>query len=261
VLGLLTLLMPKIAIAEEATASVQVTLLEVVDAMGNMPSAPTALLYEGHTPAHEPVLAPPYNVDPSLRQHLTLDDFDNVGGTGHIERVEGGTRLTLQMTGLIPNGVYSVWSDFYKAPGLTPDFANSIAFGAFGNPDGSENTFVAGSDGTAFFQKVQPPGPMSLGGVAPPYALDPPVSDYISFLAYHINGQTYGGEPAPAGLEQTFVVHGMADFVRPIPEPSAMMLFSIGCAALAVAKCMPGRRDASHRAPQRKQHTHFNGAR
>jgi hypothetical protein len=236
------------AVAEEATAPIQVTLLEVVDATGNTPSAPSSLLYEGHTPAHEPVLAPPYNVDPSLRQHLTLNDFDNVGGTGHIERVAGGTQLTLQMTGLIPHGVYSVWSDFYKAPGLTPDFANSIAFGAFGNPDGSENTFVVGSDGTAFFQKVQPPGPMSISGVAPTYALDPPVSDFIAFLAYHINGQTYGGEPAPAGLEQTFVVQGMADFVRSVPEPGTAALLPLGWAALAVTRSRALRRNTRNRA-------------
>jgi hypothetical protein len=219
--------------AEEASTPVVVTLLEVVDADGNTPSDPSSLLYEGHTPAHEPVLAPPYDVDPSLREHLTLDDFDDVAGSGHIERVAEGTRLTLDITGLIPNGVYSVWSDFYVAPGLTPDFANSIAFGSFGATDGSENTFVAGADGTAQFEGIQPAGPMSIFGDAPPYVLDPPVSEYYAFLAYHINGQTYGGEPAPAGLEQTFVVQGMAGFISTIPEPSALALFAIAAAVLA----------------------------
>ncbi len=118
--------------AEQAITPVVTTLLEVVNVSGNTPNNLSDLLFEGHSPAHEPVLAPPYNLAPAQRQHLTLNDFDNVAGAGHIERVAGGTRLTLDVSGLIPNGVYSVWSDFYIAPGLTPDFANSIAFGAFG---------------------------------------------------------------------------------------------------------------------------------
>jgi PEP-CTERM motif-containing protein len=227
--------LPRNAAAEQATTPVVTTLLEVVNASGNTPGDPSDLLFEGHTPDHEPVLAPPYNIAPSQRQHLTLNDFDNVSGTGHIERVAGGTRLSLDVSGLIPNGVYSVWSDFYKAPGLTPDFANSIAFGAFGAIDGSQNTFIASVNGTAHFEGIQPPGPMSLAGNAPLYALDPPVSDYIVFLAYHINGQTYGGEPAPAGLEQTFVVHAMADFVSTIPEPGTLLLLALGLAAVAIA--------------------------
>jgi hypothetical protein len=222
--------------AEQASTPVVTTLLEVVDANGNTPSNPSALLFEGHTPARAPVLAPPYNVDPNQRQQLTLDDFDNVAGTGHIERVAGGTRLTLDVTGLIPNGVYTVWSDFYKAPGLTPDFANSIALGAFGATDGSQNMFIASADGTAHVEGIQPAGPMSIVGEAPPYVLDPPVAEYYAFLAYHINGQTYGGEPAPPGLEQTFVVHGMAGFISTIPEPHTLVLLALGLAVVATTR-------------------------
>jgi hypothetical protein len=75
---------------------------------------------------------------------------------------------------------------------------------------------------------------MSIAGEAPAYALDPPVSDYIAFLAYHINGQTYGGEPAPPGLEQTFVVHAMADFVSTIPEPHTLALLALGLTVAAM---------------------------
>jgi hypothetical protein len=223
------------ASAQQATTPIQVTLLEVVDADGNAPADPSDLLYEGHSPLRDPVLAPPYNVDPSMRQHLTLDDFDNVTGTGHIEGVAGGTTLTLEIAGLIPDGVYSVWSDFYVAPGLTPDFANSIAFGSLGATDGSENTFIAGSDGTATFTGLQPPGQMSVYGEAPQYALDPPVSDWIIFLAYHINGQTNGPEPAPPGMENTFVVQALADFVSPIPEPSTLAIAAIGTPLMMLA--------------------------
>jgi hypothetical protein len=143
---------------------------------------------------------------------------------------------------LIPNGVYTVWSDLYVAPGLTPDFANSIALGSFGATDGSENTFVAGADGTAQFEGIQPAGPMSIFGDAPAYVLDPPVSEYYAFLAYHINGQTYGGEPAPGGLEQTFVVQGMAGFISTIPEPNTLAVVLIGLAVTAMTNTRPGKR-------------------
>jgi hypothetical protein len=233
------------ASAEQASTPVVTTLLEVVDADGNTPSEPADLLFEAHTPAHEPVLAPPYNIDPSLRHQITLDEFDSISGTGHIEKVAGGTRLTLEVTGLIPNGVYSIWSDFYVPPGLTPDFVNSIALGSFGATDGSENTFVAGADGTAHFEGIQPAGPMSMFGDAPPYVLDPPVSEYYAFLAYHINGQTYGGEPAPPGLEQTFVVQGMAGFISTIPEPSTVALLAFGLAAVALPSRTLARRNVA----------------
>src|SRR5688572_6330469 len=49
------------AAAEQATTPVVTTLLEVVNASGNTPNNLSDLLFEGHTPAHEPVLAPPYN--------------------------------------------------------------------------------------------------------------------------------------------------------------------------------------------------------
>jgi hypothetical protein len=230
--------------AEEAFTAIVTTLLEVVDANGNTPSDPSGRLFEGHTPAHEPVLAPPYDIDPSLRHHLTLDDFDKVGGTGHIERVSGGTRLTLDITGLIPNGVYTVWSDFYVPPGLTPDFINSIALGAFGAPDGSENSFVASADGAAHFEGIQPAGLMSIFGDAPHYVLDPPVSEYYAFLAYHINGQTYGGEPSPVGLEHTWVVHGMAGFFSTIPEPNTIVLLALALATVATTNRTSIRRNA-----------------
>ncbi len=83
---------------------------------------------------------------------------------------------------------------------------------------------------------------MSIAGTAPPYALDPPVSNYVAFLAYHINGQTYGGEPAPTGLEQTFVVHAMADFVSTIPEPNTLLLLALGLAAVVIANNTSARR-------------------
>ena len=213
--------------AQSATAPVEVTLLELVDANGDTPSDPSSLLFHGLTPGHEPVLAPPYDVDPSQRQQLTLADISGVGGTGHIERVPEGTRLTLELSGLQPGGVYTVWSDFYVPPGLTPDFANSVGLGAFGAADGSENSFVAASDGTASFEGIQPPGPLSIYGEAPEYALAPGISDYILFIAYHIDGQTHGTVPAPAGLEHTFASYAIVDFANPIPEPSSVALLVV----------------------------------
>lgn len=51
------------------------------------------------------------------------------------------------MKGLIPNGIYTMWIFTFKMPGADA-FNNRIGAGAFGAPDGSNNSFVADADGT-----------------------------------------------------------------------------------------------------------------
>ena len=148
----------------QASAAVETTLMEVGTFVGDEfvnPSEPGQLLFEGHTDGHKPVLAPPYDVSDDQRQQLTLDDFDNVSGTMQIQELMEGTRVTFEFTGLIPGGVYTLWADYYAAPGLTDDFAHGQALGALGAADGSENTFTAAEDGTITFATVMPAGPLS----------------------------------------------------------------------------------------------------
>ncbi|MCH8216761.1 MAG: hypothetical protein IH892_08315, partial [Planctomycetes bacterium] len=138
-------------LGRHASTGVETTLLEVVTFVGGElaeATEPGQLLFEGHTDGHKPVLAPPYDVADDQRQQLTLDDFDNVSGTMQIQEVFEGTRVTFELTGLIPGGVYTLWADYYSAPGLTDDFAHGQALGALGAADGTENTLTAGADGS-----------------------------------------------------------------------------------------------------------------
>ena len=159
------------------------------------------------------MLAPPYDVADDQRQQLTLDDFDNVSGTMHIQELLDGTRVTFELSGLIPNGVYTLWADYYAAPGFTEDFAHEQALGALGAADGSENIFTAAADGSISFSAVMPAGPLSWftiaeGFEAPLYVLDAPVAQFAVWGAYHIDGKTWGPFPDAEGvMDETWVGH------------------------------------------------------
>jgi len=199
----------------QATAPVETSVhLEVGTFVGDefvKPTEPGQLLFEDHTEARKPVLAPPYDIADEQRHHLTWDDFNNVTGTTTIQETLDGTRVTFKLTGLIPNGVYTLWADFYAAPGLTDDFAHDQAFGALGSPDGSDNTFTAAEDGTITFTVVQPAGPLSWftfveGFEAPLYALDAPVAQFVVWGAYHIDGKSWGPYAGQDGaFDETWV--------------------------------------------------------
>jgi hypothetical protein len=138
--------------------------MEVGTMDGEMFMAPTEgaqLMFEGHTESHKPVLAPPYDLPDEQRHHVTMEEFNRAAGTMHVEEADDGTMVTMELTGLIPGGVYTLWADFYSAPGFTDDFANELAIGALGPVDGSCSSVVASSDGTASLETMIPAGPTS----------------------------------------------------------------------------------------------------
>src|SRR5206468_3729645 len=81
--------------------------------------------------------------------HIVLAEWQRANGGAQIKCGQKGTHAVLQLSGLVPNGVYTVWVATFQAPGLTPDFANLTGLGALGAPDGSQNVVVASSQGTA----------------------------------------------------------------------------------------------------------------
>ncbi|MBT5705493.1 MAG: hypothetical protein HOI66_04160 [Verrucomicrobia bacterium] len=211
-----------ISSVRSASGEVQPTLMEVGTMDGEMFMAPTEgtqLLFEGHTEAHKPVLAPPYDLPDEQRHHITMGEFNQAAGTMKIEESAEGTMVTMELTGLIPGGVYTFWADFYSAPGFTDDFANELAIGALGPVDGSGNSVVASSDGTASVETMMPAGltswPIAEMGLpvgnfeVPSYALDAPVSDFMVWGAYHIDGKQWGARPGPgenaAAFDETWV--------------------------------------------------------
>ncbi len=176
----------------------------IMDADGNKLDAmsdPTTPIYSnrGDQP---PLLAPDGH-------HLTLGEFDRPQGLAVISCTDAGTHLTLNMSGLIPNGLYTLWNIIFKDPGFDGTMGNAIGLGSFGANDGSDNSFTASPSGAGSISVMVPAGPLST--VVPPrpdvsldetYVVTACLLDEHQFhvdLNYHGDGEMYGTYPGPAG--------------------------------------------------------------
>ncbi|HZM91750.1 MAG TPA: hypothetical protein VFF31_34840 [Blastocatellia bacterium] len=124
--------------------------------------------------------------------HITLREWTKAKGNALIKCGKRGTHVVLQVSGLIPNGVYTVWVGTFQAPGLTPDFANLIGLGSLGAPDGSENVILASSQGTAQLSVFHPAGDFSMFGSSECLSEE---FEVLLWLPLHLDGQTHGGVP------------------------------------------------------------------
>lgn len=236
------------ATAQVKTAPLIPHIRNFVDADGNpasdfsSPLDPDTLVYGINSDPPGAVLGPDGH-------HYTLGEIQQVSGVAQIERLpnDEGTQLTIDVTGLIPNGVYTVWGAYFtdtrfNYDPLLPNFPDNVAIGSIGANDGSEARFDADANGTATFTAVIPPGPLSIAGEAPPYVLDG-YSDFAFVGVYHIDGQTYGTVPGP-----NHVGHFFAGFS--IPEPSSVLLGLIAGSGFVAATLVLRRRKRplNHRA-------------
>lgn len=176
---------------ERNTAIVHVPFF-IRDAGGQIPTDPGALVYEVRQ--GNPVLAPDGH-------QLTLAEFNAPAGRASVKCLQQGTHAALELTGLIPNGVYTVWNVVFRSPGFDPSFTNLIGLGAIGAADGSANSFTADATGAGAVSAITPGGPLSVFGSIAGCA---PTGEFEFHLvgAYHIDGQAHGATPGPAG---TFV--------------------------------------------------------
>jgi hypothetical protein len=113
-----------------------------------------------------------------------------------VKCVQKGTHVVIQLSGLIPNGVYTIWVGVFQAPGLTPDYSNIIALGALGQPDGSQNAFVASAHGEAVISAFQPSGPLSAFDDRDSTGCLLDEFEVLFFVGLHLDGQTHGPTPA-----------------------------------------------------------------
>ena len=164
----------------------------VTNTDGNMPGNDNELLYEVRV--NNPVL----DVDGN---QLTWKDFKTVNGGINVQCKEGGFEVDMELSGLIPNGVYSFWNVTFKTGGMNTDMEmmNIRGLGCIGSVDGSENYFTASADGkgtiTAF---TQTPNQLSMMGDI----LSCPLSDEVEFHvvgAYHMESKTWGSNLGPDG--------------------------------------------------------------
>jgi hypothetical protein len=185
------LLIAPLSLLAESPSRFEHDLTRLLDANGG----PVTTSTPANSPVFEsrkgnPVLAPDGH-------QLTLAEVNNARGTVSIKCTSQGTHSSLHMTGLIPNGVYTITLSTYKAPG-GPD--NQSAVGALGqDPDGKGNVMIADEDGEGFLMAVNPAGPLTANGGSIGACLS--TSEFQARLegVYHIDGQTYGKTEGPDG--------------------------------------------------------------
>lgn len=164
-----------------------------VDENGQTPTEASQLIFESR-------LQNP--VEDRDGNHLTWGDFGTVRGMASITCKGNGVEVTLDLSGLIPNGVYTIWNAVFQAPGMdTSDPLLGIdGLGAAGVGDGSDNTFVASPDGKGIITIYSPAGPMS---ILPDLELGAcPLSDNFEWHiigSYHLDNLTHGPSLGPDG--------------------------------------------------------------
>jgi hypothetical protein len=148
-----------------------------------------APLYKtAHTVEHNPF--DPAAVGPHPKGEalgLTLGQWLRHQGTGAYTCEAGTGTLDAKFTGLVPNGVYTMWHAFMALPPTTP-FSGTLDL-PLGARDGSESVFVADGEGKAsFVHTFQPCLEMS----------DVWTTSLLA-INYHSDGKTYGADPGEFG--------------------------------------------------------------
>ena len=119
---------------------------------------------------------------------LTLGEWLRHQGRGTYTCTDGVGTLDLAFSGLVPDGVYTLWHAFIALPPPEP-FTGTLDL-PLGARDGSESVFTADRDGQARFEHTFQP------------CLQMSDTWTTSMLAvnYHSDGKTYGGHPGQFGL-------------------------------------------------------------
>ncbi|MHC4954833.1 MAG: hypothetical protein ACYTGZ_13185 [Planctomycetota bacterium] len=119
---------------------------------------------------------------------MTLGEWLKASGTGTYTHKDGVGHLKLSFTGLVPNGVYTMWHAFIALPPTSP-FSGTLDL-PLGARDGTTSVFVADASGNAKFEHKFRPG-LQLSDIW---------TTSMLAIAYHSDGKTYGGVPGDFGL-------------------------------------------------------------
>ncbi len=129
--------------------------------------------------------------------NMTLGQWLKHTGQGTYTYRDGVGTLKLEFSGLVPNGVYTMWHAFMPATPPVP-FTGTLDL-PLGASDGSESVFSADENGKAQFTHTFRPG-LEMSDVWT-----------VSILAinYHSDGKTYGGHPGKFGLNSHIPLFAM----------------------------------------------------
>jgi hypothetical protein len=163
----------------------------IEDENGDAPASAETQLFEIRK--HNPVLD-------TYGKQLSLGEFSTANGTAIIEGKEGGTQVTLNLAGLIPNGLYTIWNVTFASPGFDPSMEgmNLIGLGVLGTSDGSENYFRASASGTGQISAFTPTGPLSMQGEISEHPFLQEVEWHL-VGAYHMDDKSHGPDLGPDG--------------------------------------------------------------
>ena len=153
---------------------------------------------------YHPLLAPDGH-------QLTRAEWVTAQGTATITCEDGGTRYDLEFTGLIPDGVYTIWHFPTTEPitsrlpsGQIEDpmaSGKGLAGGALGDANGDDNAFTADAEGNAVLNVLaadrDPIPKCTLAG-----------GTFLVVL-YHLDNLTWGDGPGP---DKTNASHGVFSY-------------------------------------------------
>ena len=109
-------------------------------------------------------------------------------GTGRYSCVSGTGRLETRFTGLVENGVYTMWHSF-TAQRATRPFSGFLEL-PLGARDGSTSVFVADENGAATFTHT----------FKPCLQMSDAWTTAMLAINYHSDGRTYAGLPGNFGF-------------------------------------------------------------
>lgn len=156
-------------------------------------------IYASATPLHhDPANVEangPYPTGPEL--DMTLGEWFEAKGSGTYTCEDGEAVIVADFTGLVPNGVYTMWHWFSADPPTRP-FKEPYDI-PVGSRDGADATFTADDQGNADYERRMKPclqltGEHLMSGLA---------------IAWHSDGETYGpsaGEFAKNSHVQLFLI-------------------------------------------------------
>jgi hypothetical protein len=128
--------------------------------------------------------------------NVTLGEWLAATGTGSYQCVDGQGEIALEFSGLVPNGVYTLWYVFSPTPPATPFMSLDLPFGA---RDGSQTVVSVNADGTATYKAT----------VTPCLQMSGEQAATLIALAYHSDSKSHGSLPGDFGLNSHIQLMGM----------------------------------------------------
>lgn len=134
----------------------------------------------------DPTATGPYPKGPSLG--MTLGQWFGASGAGSYDCRDGLATIEVEFSGLVPEGVYTMWHFFMASPPTDP-FIGTYDL-PLGRRDGTDSVFKADQQGTAHYERTFKPclqlsGEHLMSGLA---------------VAWHSDGRTHGVRPGDFGL-------------------------------------------------------------